>query len=115
MASGLPVIVPDNKDAGYMDFTKDAGDGVIHVKTKAKRQADPEFFCEGNLMPDVDQKHLQSMMRHVYNESQLGEGNALPEVGASNRKYMEENWHPEVARDAFYDLIRGEDNGEKES
>ncbi|RMF92075.1 MAG: glycosyltransferase [Candidatus Schekmanbacteria bacterium] len=63
MASGLPVILTKNNEAGYMDFV---GDFPFWIETKEKIQADRRFFVEGNLMPKPDIDSLRKRMREVY-------------------------------------------------
>ncbi len=98
LACGLPVIVPENEMAGYMDFVP--GNNFF-VKTKGMAQAEESSFCEGNLMPIIDQKDLSKKMRAMY-EMKKEERERL---GKENSVHMRTHFTWDKAGEKFEEIV----------
>ena len=85
MACGVPVMVPKNPEAGYMDFV---GDCPYWIKTTNKEQSDRRFFCEGNMMPGIDIADLRKQLRAVYDQWKKDKS-ILKKKGKECRKQIE--------------------------
>ena len=99
MACGLPVICMNNDMAGYMDYVPKEN---FFFKSKGVEQADPSFYCGGNMMPVPDKEDLKRVMREVFNSSKK----KREEVGKANAKVMKEKFTWEKSAEKFIEVVK---------
>jgi glycosyltransferase involved in cell wall biosynthesis len=84
MSSGLPIIVPKNREAGYFDFV--ISEGTFFVDTFGKVSGDPVFFEPNNRFPDVSIDSLRKQMRKAFETKK----EVLKKMGVVNRNRAKE-------------------------
>ncbi len=65
LACGLPVIVTKDNNSGHMDFCKD-NPSVLWVDVEKMKQADPNFYVEGNLLAEPNLETLRKQLRYAF-------------------------------------------------
>lgn len=105
MACGLPVVIPKNPEAGYMDFVEDY---PLWIDIGEKVQADRRFFAEGNLMPVPKLESIKKRMREIFEMSK----EKRYKLGVDISKHIRENYNWDKAADVFIEVLnlqRGEE------
>jgi len=103
MACGLPVIIPYNKAAGYMDFVDTY---PLFVETGDLIQADRLFFSEGNVMPEIDIKSLRAQMRKAY---ELNCEGTLKSLGLKGSEHVRKNFTWDKSAEKFEEVVNEKD------
>lgn len=99
MACGVPIILPKNYEAGYMDFVKDY---PLFVEIGEKEQADRRYFTEGNLMPRPKIESLRQKMREMFEMDK----EKRKQLGLEGSKYIKENYSWKNAVDEMMEILK---------
>lgn len=66
MASGLPVVVTKDRNAGHLDFCPKGA--VVWINPSGMAQADKRFFVEGNMQPVIELGEVRRALREAYDK-----------------------------------------------
>jgi hypothetical protein len=95
MATGLPIIITKDNNSGYMDFCK-GKDSVLWIDAPKMKQADPQFFAQGNFQPVPDKESLKKQMRFAYENIK-----DLREKAIKNSDEIRKEWSWKNSADKF--------------
>ncbi len=88
-ASGMPVIVTKDNNSGHMDFCND--DSTLFIDSSGVEQADPRFYCEGNMWAKPNLESLKKQMRNAFENYKDLKEKAIKNSEEIREKYTWEN------------------------
>jgi glycosyltransferase involved in cell wall biosynthesis len=84
LASGCPVIVPKDINAGYYDFCK-GNKGVLWIDVPSVKQGDLRFYAQGNMLAEPDINSLKKQMRWAFEHRK-----ELTEMGKEGYEFIKD-------------------------
>jgi len=105
-ACGMPVIVTKDRNSGHMDFCND--NSTLFIESDGVEQADPRFYCEGNMWAQPNLESLKKQMRKAYEDYSVLKHNAMNRATEIAREYTWEKTAKKLVEEVNEDSdVRG--------
>jgi len=99
-ACGMPVIVTKDRNSGHMDFCDD--DSTLFIDSDGVEQADPRFYCEGNMWAKPNLESLKKQMRYAFENYQY-----LKEIAVAHSEIIREKYTWKKTAEKLVEEVNG--------